>query len=83
MDTLAGNNAQTSAMFAFKVLVSKLETSESRKYWNYVIKNLVILDRAIDEGLFVKEISEIRNLDIENYYPEDYSFGKQIVLNTQ
>jgi len=73
---LAGNNAQTSAMFAFKVLVSKLETSESRKYWNYVIKNLIILDRAIDEGLFVSEISEIRNIDIENYYPDDYAYGK-------
>ena len=39
--------------------MAKMEASENRKNWKYMIKNLLILDELVDHGLFVDKLSEI------------------------
>lgn len=66
---------------AFNVITAKLETSKSLKYWNYVVKNLVVLDRAIDENLFVKDIAKLNLPSIEKYQPKEEKYGQQFKLS--
>ena len=47
--------------------MAKLETSESRGKWNYLIKNLILIDRMLEERYFVREISEIEIDYVENF----------------
>ena len=58
MNALSGSDNETVAQVAFSTIVAKIENSDSRKYWNYVLKNLILLDRSIEASLFVKDISE-------------------------
>lgn len=48
-----------------------MQTSDSRNKWNYIIKNLIILDRAIDEGLFVYDIAKLKIDFVENFSDKD------------
>lgn len=52
----------TSGSIAYNTIIIKLERSDSRFKWNYLIKNLIILDRATEEEIFIYDIS---NLDLE------------------
>jgi len=67
LKTLSGKDNETKASYGFQTLVNKLRTSDSRKYWNYLMKNLVILDRAIEDGLFCKEVSQLEIPGVEDY----------------
>ncbi len=33
-----------------------MDTSDSKEKWNYIAKNLIILDRAVEERYYLKEI---------------------------
>lgn len=48
-------------------LMAKLEASDGRKKWNYIIKNLIIFDRCVEEKKFLNEISKMSILSIENF----------------
>lgn len=73
---LSGKDPETKPSLAFSVITAKLEASKSRKYWNYIVKNLVVLDRAIDENLFVKDIAKLTLPSIETYQPKEEKYGK-------
>ena len=47
--------------------MAKLEASDGRKKWNYIIKNLIIFDRCVEEKRFLSEIASLNVLSIENY----------------
>jgi len=43
--SLSGKDKETKDRMAFSIIVDKFETSTSRNKWNYLIKNLILLDR--------------------------------------
>ena len=57
MKALRGVDTETPATTAYSTLIGKIETSESKGKWNYMMKNLIILDRMINEKMFLKEFS--------------------------
>ena len=76
MQTLADKDKETRASVAIQTFLAKLEASESRKFWNYMVKNLVILDRAIDERLCLDEISKMNLPGVEGYTVPDKKDSK-------
>lgn len=52
---------------AFYTILAKIRASKSRNYWSYIIKNLAILDRVVNEKHFGKEVSELETPEIEEY----------------
>lgn len=46
---------------------SKLETSDSLNKWNYIVKNLVILDHCVDNRYYLTDIANLKLKKIENY----------------
>ena len=49
--------------------------SESNTKWNYMIKNLIILDRMVEEKLFLNEISDVTLENVENFSDENKSIN--------
>ncbi len=49
LSTLCGGDSETPPKEAFKKIIAKCELSDSKNKWNYLIKNLIILDRCVDE----------------------------------
>jgi hypothetical protein len=45
LTSLSGKDKETQDEVAFSTITYKLETSASKNKWNYLIKNLIILDR--------------------------------------
>lgn len=54
LKSLKGKDPETKAELAFSTITMKLEGSESRKLWYYLIKNLIILDRCVEDKTFLK-----------------------------
>jgi len=77
LKSLSGNDTETKPSTAFQTLVSKLKTSDSRKYWNYLMKNLVILDRTIDEGHFAGEIAYLEIPGVEEYQQKQQRYKER------
>lgn len=77
LKSLSGNDTETKPSTAFQTLVNKLKTSDSRKYWNYLMKNLVILDRAVDEGHFVGEIAYLEIPGVEEYQQKQQRYKER------
>jgi len=67
LKTLAGEDKETKPNIAFNVIIAKLQSSDSRGYWNYLVKNLVILDRMLDDKRFVHDVSELELDYVENF----------------
>jgi len=67
LQALSGKDCETKAISGFNTILSKLKTSQSRKYWNFVVKNLVLFDRLVEERCLLKEIFELNLPEIENY----------------
>ena len=74
-----GTDPETKPADAFKTIINKLKTSDSRTKWNYIIKNLIILDRAIEEGLFVVDISELSIPDIEKFKCDEDRYSNSTI----
>ena len=77
--TLSGKDQETKASFAFGVIIAKLETSHSKIYWNYMVKNLIILDRAVEERLFLNDIAKLKIQEVENFQPLEEKYGLEIL----
>ena len=45
--------------------------SESKNKWNYMIKNLIILDFIVEEKLFLWETSDLVLESIDNFKDEN------------
>jgi len=73
METFRGKDNETKAEIAFYTIVAKIEASGNRTKWKYILKNLMILDRLVEEGLFVDKINSIELNDM----------GKQIELKSE
>lgn len=67
LTTLAGKDEETRSEIAFLLIMAKLETSESLKKWNYIVKNLIILDRCVEEKYYLNDISSLNLPHIEFY----------------
>jgi len=78
LQTLAGHDVETRSEVGFRTILVKMQYSDSLKKWNYVIKNLIILDRCIDEKYFLNDISELDFPHIKNYKDDDPSICKSI-----
>ena len=71
LSCLAGNDTETRPSAAFTTIVEKLQSSKSRFHWNYILKNLVILDRCVEEGLFLFDISELHLDFVQTFSDRD------------
>ena len=78
MQTLAGHDAETRSEVGFRTILVKMQYSDSLKKWNYIVKNLIILDRCTDEKYFLNDISELDFAHIKNYKDDDPSISKSI-----
>ena len=45
---LSGGDDETKPQIGFRILVSKLQSSKSTSYWNYVLKTLILFDRIVE-----------------------------------
>lgn len=68
---MAGKDNETRPEVAFRTLIVKLQYSESLKKWNYIVKNLIILDRMVEEKYFLNDISELDFDHLKNYKDDD------------
>ncbi|CAD8093828.1 unnamed protein product [Paramecium sonneborni] len=71
MLTLSGKDPETRPQVGFTTILAKLESSQSKIYWNYIIKNLIILDRCIEYRFFVSDIVNMNINYVENYVEKD------------
>ncbi|KAL4496040.1 hypothetical protein ABPG72_015462 [Tetrahymena utriculariae] len=71
LQTLAGNDPETRPDVAFQLIQSKMQYSESKNQWNYLVKNLIILDRCVEDRSFVNDIATIHILHVENFKDPD------------
>ncbi|CAK89839.1 unnamed protein product (macronuclear) [Paramecium tetraurelia] len=71
MLTLSGKDPETRPQVGFTTILAKLESSQSKIYWNYIIKNLIILDRCIEYRFFVSDIADMNINYVENYVERD------------
>ena len=71
MQTLGGKDPETRPQVGFSLLVAKLQSSDSLTKWNYIIKNLIILDRCVEEKYFLFDIADLDLKHIKNYKDED------------
>ena len=72
---MGGFDSETRPNIGFYTLKAKLESSHSLKKWTYIIKNLIILDRCLEERYFLKDIAELHLRNIENYSEKDHKYG--------
>ena len=73
---MKGNDKEISAEAAFQTIIKKIQSSDSKNKWNYLVKNLLIIDRLIDERCFLKEIATSNLENIVNFIEEDKKFSK-------
>ena len=71
MNTLAGHDEETRSEVGFRTLVVKMQYSDSLRKWNYIVKNLIILDRCVEDKYFLQDISELDFAHIKNYKDDD------------
>ena len=67
MKTLKGTDHETKANVAYNLIIAKIQSSDSRGKWNYLMKNLIILDRMIEQRVFVHQLSELELDNVENF----------------
>ncbi|CAD8083941.1 unnamed protein product [Paramecium primaurelia] len=72
--TLSGKDPDTSQQIGITTIFTKLESSESKIYWNYIIKNLIILDRCVENRFLVTEIANMNITYVENYVEQDLKY---------
>ena len=77
MQTLAGRDTETRSEVGFRTIVVKMQYSDSLKKWNYIVKNLLILDRCVEEKYFLNDISELDLPHIKNYKDDDPAISKK------
>lgn len=65
LNTLGGKDLETRPQVGFATIVSKLETSESKEKWNYLLKNLIIFDRCVEAKFFLHDIKNLNLPSIE------------------
>jgi len=67
INTLRGLDTETRPQQAFNTIVLKILHSESRNMWNYMIKNLIMLDRCVEEKLFLWEIADLQLDTVDSF----------------
>ena len=67
MKTLKGKDHETKANIAYNLIIAKIQSSDSRGKWNYLVKNMIILDRMIEQKIFVHQVSELELDNVENF----------------
>ena len=50
VSTLLGRDSETRPEIAFYTIIAKLEASGNRVKWKYVLKNIMILERVVEQG---------------------------------
>lgn len=73
VETFRGRDSETKPEIAFYTIVAKIEASGNRTKWKYILKNLMILDRLLDERLFIDKIDSIELNEV----------GKEIELKVE
>lgn len=71
LQTLAGRDEETRSEVGFRTILVKMQYSDSLKKWNYIVKNLIILDRCIEDKFFLQDISELDFPHIKGYKDDD------------
>ena len=77
--SLKDEDPETLAGLAFTTLMAKLEASDGRKKWNYLVKNLIIFDHCTEERCFLNEINELKVISIEEFIENKSKYSKFIL----
>lgn len=67
LEAFRNNDPETRSQVAISSLLEKLEKSDERKEWVFVLKNLVVMDRSVEEHLMLPEISDYENPYLDHY----------------
>ena len=68
---LHGKDKDTRAEIAFTTITAKMQSSMSSKSWNYIVKNLVILNMCVDERVFLLDICNLNLKNVVKYKDDD------------
>jgi len=72
LQTLGGKDKETRSEIGFLTLMTKIECSDSLRKWNYVVKNLIILDRCVEEKYYLNDIGHLDLPHISSYKDENH-----------
>ena len=61
MQTLKDNHKNLTASMSYNFILFKLENSRSRTCWPFLIKVLLLLDRLVENKMFLKETANIKS----------------------
>jgi len=67
MTAFSGKSYEIRGTSAFYLIIAKLQASKSKTAWNFIMKHLVILDKAVENRYFTKEIAELELPELEEY----------------
>jgi len=67
MQAFSGKSHEIRGTSAFYLIIAKLQASKSKTSWNFIMKNLIILDKAVENRYFTKEIAELELPELEEY----------------
>ena len=79
INTFRGLDTETRPQQAFNTIVLKILHSESRNMWNYMIKNLIMLDRCVEEKLFLWEIADLQLDTVESFTDQDQKINTMLI----
>jgi len=78
METFDGKDDETRAQIGYATIIRKINSSDSNTSWVYLLKNLMILDCALERRCFIEELCELE-LPILN----DFKYRKLLCLETK
>lgn len=81
LNTLTGNDTETRASAGFSIICAKMQAGDSRNKWNYILKNLIVLDRTAEEGVFLRDIRDLKMEYIDNFTDKDQKNSNRYHLN--
>ena len=68
---LTSGDEETEPQSGINMLIGKLQASTSTACWNYVLKNLIVMDRVVEARLFLDEIAHLRIPYLDHYRLKD------------
>jgi len=76
MEAFSGASQEVRAHIAFTTIITKIQNSDSRIYWNYLIKNLIVLDYSVEYMYFLQDIKEMYLPNVESFVDKDQSISE-------
>lgn len=79
-EILHGKDKETRAEVAFATITAKISSSISARKWNYIVKNLIILNMCVNERIFLIDICNLGLRNVVNFKDEDEKISLLLFL---